>query len=82
MFHSAKDGDEQEFAVVERPGLLFTLDIQSNNNGNNDGTTAISPTIHTIDNDGTHRYYDLKGRQLKSKPQKGIYIENGIKHVK
>ena len=82
MFHSAKDGDEQEFAVVERPGLLFTLDIQSNNNGNNDGTTAISPTIHTIDNEGTHRYYDLKGRQLKSKPQKGIYIENGIKHVK
>ena len=82
MFHATKDEDAQEFAVVERPGLLFTLDIQSNNDGNNDGTTGISPTIHTIDNDGTHRYYDLNGRQLKSKPQKGIYIENGIKHVK
>lgn len=46
------------------------------------GATAITPTIHTIDADGTHRYYDLKGQQLKSKPQKGLYIENGIKHVR
>ena len=38
-------------------------------------------TIETIDNDGTHRYYDLNGRELPGKPEKGIYIHNGKKFI-
>ena len=41
-----------------------------------DETTDIG-TIHTIDRDGTHRYYDMQGRQLRQRPTKGLYIENG-----
>lgn len=44
----------------------------------NGGATAIQPTIHTIDADGTHTYYDLQGRKLQGKPtRKGVYIYNG-----
>ena len=46
-----------------------------------DDATGIKPVIHTIDSDGTHQYYDLSGRKLSSKPQKGIYIDNGKKRV-
>lgn len=46
-----------------------------------DDGTGIKPIIHTIDGDGTHQYYDLSGRKLNSKPQKGIYIDNGIKRI-
>ncbi len=42
-----------------------------------DETTGIAPTVVTIDRDGTHRYFDLQGRQLKTKPHKGVYIDNG-----
>jgi surface protein len=48
---------------------------------NEDGT-GIKPVIHTIDGDGTHRYYDLSGRRLGGKPQRGIYIDNGVKRIK
>lgn len=48
---------------------------------NEDGT-GINPVIHTIDGDGTHQYYDLSGRKLPGKPQKGIYIDNGVKRIK
>ena len=70
-----QQGDDE---VGDMPDLLFVGDVQPVNGG----ATGIAPTIHTIDTDGTHRYYDLKGQQLKGKPQKGIYIENGIKHVR
>lgn len=45
-----------------------------------EGTTALQQ-IRTIDADGTERYYDLNGRQLNVKPQKGVYIVNGKKFV-
>ena len=38
-------------------------------------------SIVTVDQDGTHRYYDLNGRQLQGKPAKGIYIYNGNKYI-
>lgn len=63
--------------VAEISGLLYVGDVF----GNGDGTTGIAPTIHTIDNDGTHNYFDLQGRRLNGKPEKGIYIENGKKHI-
>jgi hypothetical protein len=46
-----------------------------------DDATAIRPTIHTIDLDGTERIYDLNGRPLNSKPNKGVYIKNGKKFI-
>ena len=51
--------------------------------GDNDGeATGIAPVIHTIDLDGTERWFDLNGRQLNGKPtQKGIYINKGNKVV-
>lgn len=53
---------------------LFAGDI-------NDGGTGIKPVIHTIDSDGTHLFYDLSGRKLSRKPQRGIYIDNGKKRI-
>ena len=40
------------------------------------------PFIHTIGADGTHRYYDLQGRPLKSRPTHGAYIDNGQKVIR
>ncbi len=40
-------------------------------------TTGITPTIQTIEADGTSRYFDLNGRQLPCKPVKGVYIYRG-----
>ena len=37
--------------------------------------------IRTVDSDGTERYYDLYGRELPGKPDNGIYILNGKKHI-
>lgn len=74
-FYQNKDnmGDD---AVM--PLMLFNGDISLSESN----TTDISPVIQTIDSDGTNRYYDLQGRMLQTKPQKGIYIENGIKKVR
>ena len=40
-------------------------------------STGIRPTIQTIEADGTSRYFDLQGRQLSGKPDKGLYIKDG-----
>lgn len=70
-----QDGDGNG-EVTEIPGLHYSSDI------NGKGTTGVvAPTIHTIDRDGTHNYFDMQGRQLNGKPRKGIYIENGKKHI-
>ena len=54
----------------------FPADDFEGDNDYTDETTGIG-TIHTIDSDGTHRYYDMQGRQLRQRPAKGLYIENG-----
>lgn len=46
------------------------------------GSTGIQPTLRTIDADDTSRYFNLQGQQLTDKPQKGFYIENGVKHIR
>lgn len=61
--------------VADMPNLLFDGDITISTAN----VTGIAPTIHTIDNDGTHRYFDLQGRRLEGKPHKGFYIEDGKK---
>ena len=43
--------------------------------------TGIQPTIRTIDAEGNSRYFDLQGRMLDGKPNKGIFIENDKKVV-
>jgi hypothetical protein len=43
--------------------------------------TTIDAVIRTIDADGTEHYYDMNGRQLNGKPQKGMYIHSGHKTI-
>lgn len=43
--------------------------------------TAVDAVIRTIDADGTEHYYDMNGRLLSGKPQKGMYIQNGKKYI-
>ena len=64
--------------VTDQPNLLFVGDIPIMQ----PGTTGVKPLIETIDADGTHRYYDLMGRQMKEKAQTGITIENGKKTLR
>ena len=40
------------------------------------GADGIQPTFRAVDADGTSRYFDLQGRLLNRKPDKGLYIEN------
>lgn len=68
------DGDNSG-EVEEKTDLLYIADFQAGS------TTGIKPTIRTIDRDGTENYFDLQGRRLNGKPEKGIYIENGKKHI-
>ena len=49
--------------------------------GEMDDATGITPVIQTIDADGAEHYYDLQGRQLSGKPNKGLYIQNGKKVI-
>ena len=37
-------------------------------------STGIEPCLRAIDTDGTSRYFDLQGRLLYSRPDKGVYI--------
>ena len=67
------DGESSE--VAEKPNLAYIGDFEAS------GTTGIVPTIRTIDRDGTENYFDLQGHRLNGIPQKGIYIENGKKHI-
>ena len=46
-----------------------------------DGDANGIDTIRLIDSDGTELYYDLNGRELPGKPEHGIYIHNGKKHI-
>lgn len=64
--------------VTDQPNLMFVGDIPMMQ----PETTGVKPLIQTIDADGTHRYYDLMGRQMKEKAQIGITIENGKKTLR
>jgi len=47
------------------------------------GLDAIDTGISTVGVDGNNgRIYDIQGRELKSVPEHGIYIQNGKKYVK
>ena len=67
------ENGEETGEVTDFPADLFEGD------GADMSTDIEMPVIHTIDNDGTHRYYDLQGRQLDGKPRGGLYIQDGKK---
>ena len=69
-------GDDND-PIVSFPTSDYAPDADFS--GYNDETGII---MHTIDSDGTHRYFDLQGRQLQSRPTKGVYIDNGNKVIK
>ena len=70
-----QDGDGNG-EVTEMSGVYYIGDVNgSETNG------IVAPTIHTIDRDGTHNYYDIQGRRLNDKPRHGVYIQNGKKYV-
>ena len=46
-----------------------------------DESSGVSPVIHTIDHDGTHRYYNMQGVLLPGRPSNGMYISNGKKII-
>lgn len=77
-FYINGEAGNGEGDVEDIIGLAFSGDVTRNA----PDVTGIKPTIQTIDNDGSVRYYDLHGRLLKEKPAKGIYIENGVKKIK
>lgn len=70
-------GDNGRGDVEEKSDLIYIGDLI----GGADGATGIVPAIRTIDRDGTQQFFDLQGRKLSEKPGKGIFIENGKKHV-
>lgn len=49
--------------------------------GDGDETGIHQTVMRTIDHDGTEHFYDLNGHRLSGKPQQGIYIHQGKKHV-
>ena len=64
-------GDLDEIQIEDFPADAY---------GEGETTGIDSPVFHIIEADGSHRYFDLQGRQLDSKPRAGIYIMNGKKY--
>ena len=75
LFSNAGVANVSGGTVPDALNILYNADIPT------PGTTSIQPTIQTIDADGTSRYFDLQGRMLNGKPDKGLYITNGNKVV-
>ena len=72
-YQLGSNGEEEEDRILPAPESY---------EADNATATAISPVIHTIDLDGTERWFDLSGRQLSGKPtKKGVYIHRGKKQV-
>ena len=70
-FIQTLQGDIDEFEFQDFPAEVFGSDMPTGIN---------SPVFHVIEADGSHRYFDLQGRQLNGKPRTGIYINNGKKY--
>ena len=67
------DGDE-EGEVTDFPADEFDSDNELPDDETGIGTVTVS-------GDNSDRYYDLQGRQINSKPAKGVYIKDGKKVV-
>ena len=49
--------------------------------GDGDATPINQIVIRTTDDDGTQHYYDLNGRRLSGKPERGLYIFGGKTYI-
>lgn len=49
--------------------------------GDGDATPINQMVIRTTDDDGTQHYYDLNGRLLSGKPERGLYIYDGKTYI-
>ena len=76
LFNNAGVGNVSDGNVPDALNILYNPDIPTPTS-----VSSIEPTIHTIDVDGTHRYFDLLGRPLNQKPEQGIYIDNNKKVI-
>ena len=71
-----RTNDQQGVSTAE--GINYDqLNYEGNIPYTSDAPSGIQPTLRTIDADGTSRYFDLQGRMLNGKPDKGLFIENG-----
>ena len=77
MFHMSDQQGTSTGEVVNYDNLEYDGDIPYIENT----PTGIEPTIVAVDADGTSRYFNLQGQQLKDKPRKGLFIENGKKVI-
>ena len=81
-WHPVASSTEAEKKAVILPYRAFllpsTLNAKSRIGMTLEDATDID-SIETIDEDGTSRYYDLQGRELPSKPTRGIFIQGGKK---
>ena len=77
LFSNAGVTNTGDGSIADALSIVYEADIPTPR----PVTTAILPTIQTIDADGTKRYFDMQGRMLNGKPDKGLYIENGRKTV-
>jgi hypothetical protein len=62
-------------SVSGSSNMLYVADIPTPSSI----TDIAAPTIQTIEADGSSRYFDLQGRMLNGKPDKGVYIFGGRK---
>ena len=77
LFSNAGVANVSDSSIPDALNILYEADIPIPSSV----PTGILPTIQTIEADGTSRYFDLQGRMLNGKPNKGLYIENGRKFV-
>ncbi|MBO7129724.1 MAG: hypothetical protein J6W05_08145 [Prevotella sp.] len=77
LFSNAGVGSVSDGNVPDAFNILYNADIPTPSAD----PTGILPCIQTIDSDGTSRYFDLQGRMLNGKPNKGVYLENGKKFI-
>ena len=78
LFEEHEEGEE-EFDITNFPADVFAADADFS--GYDDEGTGI--ILHTIEADGTHRYFDLQGRPLgdKKPTKRGLYLINGKKVI-
>ena len=73
LFSNAGVANVSDASVPDALNILYDADIPTPT------ATGISPILQTIEADGTSRYFDIQGRMLNGKPDKGLYIEKGKK---
>ena len=77
LFSNVGVGSVSDGNVPDSFNIIYNADIPTPSHV----PSGIEPIIHTIEADGTHRYFDMQGRPLNHKPEQGIYIDNTKKVI-